>query len=144
MSWSHSLIKETLEEFKDEIQEMTNVTSTVKFQALLDYHEEALDESDYEPFFITGENLPVNLGDKIQIKTLEATALSWDYQDSTYQIINVEFTPFFQVDDIVTDVTQEQFKISEVTKRFYRFTKVDGTESFILPLIYQDLIKKIN
>lgn len=144
MSWSHSLIKDTLNEFKHEIQEMTNLTSQVEFKALLDFHEEVLEDEDYEPYFITGKNLPVKRGDKILIKTLEAIALNWDYQDEIYQIINVEFNPFFKAGDIVSDATKSQFKITQVTKRFYRLTNLDGSDNFILPLIYQDIVTKVN
>lgn len=144
MSWSHSLIRDTLEEFKAEVQLMTNLTVKTTFNALLDYHQEVLEDDDYEPFFMMGVNLPVRLGDKIKIKNLEAIAKSWDYQDSYYQIINLEFIPLFKVGDIVHDASTEQFLIKEVTKRFYRFTDLQGNGDYILPFIYQDVITKIN
>lgn len=129
MSWSRSLVKQNIEEYKDSLTKISNQDKKIDEFVVFDFNDYFLFDEDLSPYIIIGENLKSKLGDYIEIDSNLSQITYCEYQDSEYQVFNLKLVPIFKAGDTVKETaTGATYKIQEVLPHCYKITFNNGDE----------------
>ena len=141
MSWSQSLIKETISDASSPIIKVEQGDNT--FKAKFELYLDNLKDNDYSPFYLIGKNLTFKVGSNIKLNNYEATIVNYQYDDGQYQVVDITIKPIFNVDDLIKDtITKAKYKITDIKEHYYEAINADN-EKAIIPLCHQHLAKKV-
>lgn len=129
MSWSRSLVKQTIEEYKDSLTKISNQDKKIDEFVVFDFNDYFLFDEDLSPYIIIGENLKSQLGDYIELDSNLSQITYCEYQDSQYQVFNLKLVPKFKAGDIAKETaTGAIYKIQEVLTHCYKISSNKGNE----------------